>query len=100
VRSRQTSKNRHTQFAGAQDQNAGLSDGLVWSHGVSRKASRRDDHQDLWSRADNPGWDIQSMREGNGGLETSFDAAGRPIAMLPHQPFEFALADQIAMKAV
>jgi hypothetical protein len=38
--------------------------------------------------------------KGTAAWRTSFDPAGRPIATLPHQPFEFALADQIAMKAV
>lgn len=72
-----------------------------WNHGVSRKASRRDDHQGLWSRADKLEWSIQSMRDGNGGLEDQLRRGGdAPIAMLPHLPFEFALADQIAMKAV
>jgi hypothetical protein len=43
---------------------------MVW-FGVmaSRKASRRDDHQGLWSRADKLGWGIQTMHEGNGDLE-------------------------------
>lgn len=41
------------------------------------------------------------MRDGNGGLEDQLRRGGdAPIAMLPHLPFEFALADQIAMKAV